>query len=276
MRYEIIHKTAYKYSTQVSLSLNDACLLVRHASGQTLLRHQWYTQPQPDFQRDRTDFFGNHWRLFSFEKPHSEFQLTSIHQLEVVPANEPANETSARLAPFLNPSPYVRISKTFADYGQPSFPAGRELQESLLDLNQRLYQDFLYDAKATTIDTPVEEFFLNRQGVCQDFAHLALSILRSLGIPARYISGYLNTLPPPGKEKILGADATHAWIAAYEPRLGWLAFDPTNGIPALDHHIIMAWGRDYGDVTPIRGVVLGGGNQELSVEVSVLPRNPIS
>jgi transglutaminase-like putative cysteine protease len=154
-------------------------------------------------------------------------------------------------------------------YGRACFPQGRDAAEALFDLNRRVFADFTYDAKATQIGTPVEEFFVKRRGVCQDFSHLLVALLRSLSIPARYVSGYLNTVPPPGKDKVFGADASHAWVAAWLPQLGWVDVDPTNGLVVGDGHVTLAWGRDYGDVAPLKGVVLGGGAQTLKVEVTV-------
>lgn len=269
MRYEITHRTSYEYASTVSLSLNDACLLARSTPAQKVLHHQWVVDPQPDAVHDRVDYFGNHWRLFSFERPHETLELTSVHRVEVSRQAEPRAESLSKLAPFLFASPYCTLSPEFASYGRRSLSKERRFEVSVLELTERLFQDFTYDAEATTIDTPVSEFFQFRRGVCQDFAHLMVSMLRSLGIPARYVSGYLNTLPPPGKEKVWGADATHAWIEAYDTSQGWLAFDPTNGVRVQTNHITLAWGRDYGDVTPIRGIVLGGGTQKLTVEVTV-------
>lgn len=267
MKYDITHASEYSYSTPAALSLNDACLLVRSTEHQTVTKHSITTEPRADHHRDRQDWFGNLWRFYAFERPHQRLVIVSHHVVEV---NRTWTTESGPWEPFLYPSPFIRPSETLAAYGRSSFPPGGDPMEGLTDLTRRLFQDFHYDPKATEIGTPVEEFFRNRRGVCQDYAHLMIAILRSLGVPGRYVSGYLNTLPPPGKEKVLGADASHAWVGAWVAGQGWRDFDPTNGLVVGHDHITVAWGRDYGDVTPLKGVVLGGGNQTLEVKVTVL------
>jgi len=270
MRYRVIHSSEYTYATPAALSLNDACLVARETPFQKVHAQEFHTEPRDDYHKDRTDWFGNHWRLYAFEKPHKRLEIVSTHDVEVFRRGSLGDGSTSGYKPFLAPSPFIRPSEGFAAYGRSSFPSGGDPVAGLTDLTQRLFHDFRYDPKATEIGTPVEEFFTERKGVCQDFAHLMLAILRSLGIPARYVSGYLNTLPPPGKEKVFGADASHAWVAAWSPGYGWVDFDPTNGIVVGDDHITLAWGRDYGDVTPLKGVVLGGGPQKLEVKVTVL------
>jgi transglutaminase-like putative cysteine protease len=157
-----------------------------------------------------------------------------------------------------------------ADYVRASFPAGRPLLEAVLDLTGRIYEDFTFDREATTVRTPLEEVFKSRRGVCQDFARLEIACLRSLRLPARYVSGYLETVPPPGRPRLLGADASHAWLAFYCPGTGWIDVDPTNNVLPSRRHVTVAWGRDYGDVSPIHGVILGGGKHTLRVNVDVL------
>jgi transglutaminase-like putative cysteine protease len=170
-------------------------------------------------------------------------------------------------------SPYVTIVAEAAALAAPSFPAGRPLLEAVADLTRRIHADFTYDQRATTVSTPVSEVLANRRGVCQDFAHLQIACLRALGLPARYVSGYLSTTPPPGKPRLVGADASHAWLAVYVPGAGWVEFDPTNDVIPDDKHIVVAWGRDFGDVTPLRGVVMGGGSHSLRVSVDVSPQD---
>jgi transglutaminase-like putative cysteine protease len=265
----VIHTTKYEYTNPAALSLNDVCLVVRNTRFQTVSQHAFVTEPKDDYHRDRVDFFGNHWRLYAFEKPHRHLRITSRNWVDVAPHHGPDGVTEG-WEPFVPPSPFVRWNAEFAAYARLSFPAGGDVQQGLLELNQRLFRDFEYDPKATEISTPVEEFFAQRKGVCQDFSHLMVALLRSVGIPARYVSGYLNTVPPPGKEKVVGADASHAWVSAYVEGAGWLDLDPTNGVAVNENHIVVAWGRDYGDVMPLKGVVLGGGTQKLDVEVTVL------
>ena len=270
MKYQVIHSSEYAYTTPAALSLNDACLVPRATPFQKVLRHTFHTEPRDDYHRDRTDFFGNHWRLYAFEKPHNRLEILSHQWVDVHRGTTLGDGVYSGWEPFLQPSPFVRWTPAIAEYGRRSFPHGRSLAEGLIDLTQRLFDDFYYDIKATEIGTPVEEFFEKGRGVCQDFAHLMTAILRSLGIPARYVSGYLNTQPPPGKEKVFGADASHAWVSAYDSALGWIDLDPTNGLVVANDHVTLAWGRDYGDVTPLKGVVLGGGTQKLKVQVTVL------
>ena len=268
MKYLVIHSSEYVYTNPAALSLNEACLTARSTPFQAVRRHSFQTEPRDDYHRDRLDWFGNHWRLYAFEKPHKRLQIVSTHEIEVFRSGSKGDGVLTGFEPFLHASPFVRLSAAFADYGRPSL-SGTNPFDGLVDLTQRLFRDFAYDPKATEISTPVEEFFAKRRGVCQDFSHLMVAILRSLGVPARYVSGYLNTQPPPGKEKVFGADASHAWVSAWLPTLGWVDLDPTNGILVGDDHITLSWGRDYGDVTPLKGVVLGGGNQKLEVKVTV-------
>jgi transglutaminase-like putative cysteine protease len=165
----------------------------------------------------------------------------------------------------------IRSTPELAAYARESFPAGHPLLAAVLDLMRRIHQDLRFDKKATEVATPVQTFFEKRRGVCQDFAHLQIGCLRSLGLPARYVSGYLRTMPPPGRPRLVGADASHAWCSAWCPVAGWVDFDPTNNCVPLDGHITVAWGRDYSDVSPIYGVLLGGATHELHVEVDVMP-----
>jgi transglutaminase-like putative cysteine protease len=172
---------------------------------------------------------------------------------------------------FVFDTPRVRSSPDLAAYARESFPAGRPLLAAVLDLTRRIHQDFRFDKTATEVATPVQTFFEKRRGVCQDFAHLQIGCLRSLGLPSRYVSGYLRTLPPPGRPRLVGADASHAWCAAWCPVAGWVDFDPTNNCVPSDGHITVAWGRDYSDVSPIYGVLLGGARHKLQVAVDVQP-----
>jgi transglutaminase-like putative cysteine protease len=167
-------------------------------------------------------------------------------------------------------SPMIKTSAELGSYAQPSFLPNRPLVEVVRDLMQRIYKDFIYDPSFTTIATPLSEVLKYRRGVCQDFAHLAIACLRAHGIAARYVSGYVETRPEPGKPRIVGADASHAWFSVYIPGIGWLDFDPTNNTVPLDQHITLAWGRDYADVTPLKGIAFGGGQHTLSVSVDVL------
>jgi transglutaminase-like putative cysteine protease len=182
------------------------------------------------------------------------------------------SETLLEPAQFLFESPHVECFRDLALYAGPSFAAGRDLPEALLDLTRRIHADFKFDPKATSVSTPLREVLAKRRGVCQDFAHFMIGCLRTLGLAARYVSGYIVTAPPPGKPRLVGADASHAWVSVYCGEAGWLDLDPTNDCVVDDEHITLAWGRDFSDVTPMRGVILGGGEQELEVRVTVTPQ----
>jgi transglutaminase-like putative cysteine protease len=179
-------------------------------------------------------------------------------------------------AEFLFDSPLIKSNDDFADYSRPSFPKGRPILEAVQDLSERIHKDFKFDPSATDVSTPVTQVLKDRRGVCQDFAHLQIACLRSIGLPARYVSGYLNTIPPPGQPKLAGADASHAWVSFYCDAHGWIDIDPTNNqIPNLQH-ITVGWGRDYSDVSPVRGVVLGSAGHALKVSVDVRPTEPVA
>jgi transglutaminase-like putative cysteine protease len=184
-------------------------------------------------------------------------------------------ENNSAVAPemqeFVFPSSLIRRLPALGDYAAGSFVAGRPLLEAIMDLTRRIHGDLKFDPKATTVATPLEQVIRNGRGVCQDFAHFQIGCLRAIGLPARYVSGYLETLPPPGKPKLVGADASHAWVQAFVPPVGWIDIDPTNNLIASDRYITVARGRDFDDVSPIRGVIVGGGKHELSVGVDVTP-----
>ena len=168
-------------------------------------------------------------------------------------------------------SPFVAVRPAFREYAEPSFLPGRPLLEAVADLNERIYREFKYDPHFTTVATPLDEVLSERRGVCQDFAHLAIACLRSLGLAARYVSGYILTVPPPGRPRLVGADASHAWLSVFVPGLGWADFDPTNDLLPDLQHVTLAWGRDFSDISPLRGVILGGGEQKIDVRVTVEP-----
>ncbi len=268
MTYHVVHRSLYEYQTPAALSLNEACLSPRTTPFQHVHEHRLLTDPAPDFFRQRTDWWGNQWRLFSLEKPHRSLEIVATHRLEVVRSAGAADPLGAT-TPFRFRSPFVHWNVAMQAWARETLGSPGSLFDRVCALNQRLFDELTYDPESTEINTPVETFFAEKRGVCQDYAHLMLALLRSHEIPARYVSGYLNTLPPPGKEKVLGADASHAWVSVWVDPLGWIDFDPTNGVLVAQDHLTLAWGRDYGDVTPLKGVVLGGGSQKLTVEVSV-------
>jgi len=285
MTYRIRHLTVYRYTQPASLSYNELCLGLRPVANQTVISHSNVMDPVPDLCRDRVDHFGNRWLSAAWEKPLTRLSLDFNHRVEVAdphphglpwgPTVSEAREFWSKaprdpaMAPFWFASSFVRRSDAFGDYGRDLFTDRTPLLEAVMALTLKIREEFEYSPTATTISTPVEEVARTRQGVCQDFAHFQLSVLCSLGVPCRYVSGYLNTVPPAGHPKIRGADASHAWIGVFCPGVGWVDFDPTNGLLVRDGHITLAWGRDYADVAPLKGVVLGGGGQKLTVEVDV-------
>ena len=285
MIYQITHTTLYKYAATVPECFNTVRLHPRDLPYQRCISHELAMAPMPPESFVRVDSFGNRVGNFSIYQPHNSLKLTASSRVEVqsVPAVDPLSsapwESVANLcdtsnlaaARFKTESKHIRRGENFADYARESFTPARPIVEAGIDLTRRIFTDFKFSPGATTVSTPVEEVFENRRGVCQDFAHFQIACLRSLGLPARYVSGYVRTIPPPGKERLVGADASHAWVSLFCGDVGWVSFDPTNNsIPSTDH-IILAWGRDYFDVCPIQGVFIGGGKTVMKVEVDVMP-----
>lgn len=289
MKYKVTHTTIYNYSEQVPICHNEVHLTPRDHRRQTCLSHRLRIRPEPARIDTRVDYFGNYAGSFSIQEEHGRLSVTAHSQVEVAapeipdPATTPAwEEVRDRFAlgqppwwlearQFVYASSYVPILDELRTYAQPSFSPGRPWLASVLDLTKRIFTEFKYDPTATTINTPVAQVFKQRRGVCQDFAHLQIACLRSLGLPARYVSGYLLTSPPAGQPRLVGADASHAWVSAFCPEVGWVDFDPTNNQIPTTKHIILAWGRDYSDVCPIKGVLVGGGQHRMRVAVDVLP-----
>lgn len=287
MKYRILHKTAYRYSEPASLSQNELFLHPRETATQRVIQSRLTIVPEPQYLHQRTDYFGNIAHVFMVQQPHNELAMSTVSMVETSPPVTPAPadtatwETVARhLAVHASPadlaasqfvfvSPLVTFSPAVMAYARPSFPPETPILKGALDLVRRIFTEFTYDKSATTVETTVDQVLTNRKGVCQDFAHVAISCLRAIGLAARYVSGYLETKPPPGKAKLVGADASHAWISLYVPDSGWIDLDPTNNMIVGENHITLAWGRDYGDVTPVKGVVMGGGGHTLSVMVDV-------
>ncbi len=297
MLYQIRHLTTYSYEADVTLSHHMLRLTPRDLPRQRRLSHELIIDPAPAAIHRHEDYFGNALATLTLETGHHTFAVDARSQVEVFPVDIP--EPDATLPweevavghdtaggpidlndpiaeEFLFDSPLIQRRAALADYARPSFEPERPILDSVLDLTARIFQDFKFDPKATTVATPLEEVLRLRRGVCQDFAQLQIGCLRSIGIAARYVSGYLETLPPPGKPKLVGADASHAWLAFFCPDHGWIDVDPTNNLLPSNRHITVAWGRDYSDVSPIRGVVLGSGNHDLDVSVDVSPVSPRS
>lgn len=290
MIYRVRHQTIYDYVEAVSVSHHAVRLTPRDLRGQKRRTSElsvWPVPPSP--ASTHTDYFGNTVTSFTLPESHSRMSVEAISELEVQaqpvptlsssPAWESVRDTVAddhsadglQAYQFAFDSIRVSAKPDLAAYASESFPQRRPLLEAVLDLTTRINQDFRFDAKATEVTTPVETFFEKRRGVCQDFSHLQIACMRSLGLPARYVSGYLRTMPPPGRARLVGADASHAWCSAWCPGFGWVDFDPTNNCIPTDGHITLAWGRDYSDVSPIRGVLLGGAKHTLKVGVDVMP-----
>jgi transglutaminase-like putative cysteine protease len=290
MRFRTRHTTQYRYAETVSVCYNEAHLIPRSFNGQLRVSSQVRIEPAPADYAERDDFFGNRASYFAIQQPHDLLRVTVTStvdvqakpDLEALLSNPtPWEEVrkylrGARSAEalearqFVLDSPLIAAGAQLASYVAPSFPPARPLLEGVRDLMGRVHSDFTYDPGFTDVATPLSDVLRHRRGVCQDFAQLAIGCLRAKGLAARYISGYLETVPPPGQERVVGADASHAWFCVFLPETGWVSFDPTNNQVPMDRHIVTAWGRDYSDVTPLRGVVFGGGKaHELEVAVDV-------
>jgi transglutaminase-like putative cysteine protease len=291
--YRVRHLTRYDYEGRVTLCHNLARLLPRSVAGQEVVSSRLVIDPGPDDQRTHTDLFGNVVTYFSIDVPHDLLAVTAESEVRIraLPAPEPGGPAweesavpvgahageSALLRELALPSPLVPALAAVAEYAAPSFRPGRPGVDAVLDLMHRIHADLAFDPGFTTVATPLSEVVEHRRGVCQDFAHLAVGCLRSVGLAARYVSGYLETDPPPGRAKLVGADASHAWCSVWLAGHGWLDLDPTNGVQPSDRHITVGWGRDYGDVTPLKGVVFAGGaHQRLTVEVDVVRLAPVA
>lgn len=288
MKYRLVHRTKYTYEGAVTVSHHLARLAPRSLPGQSCPWHELEIVPQPFGRGVHLDSFGNATAYFEIEGKHETLEVTARSLVEVLPpafrdprATPPWEAVRAacqveKLTPgseagaFRFASPMVPLGREFADYARVEFAPGRPILEAVLGLTARIFKDFKFDPKATEVTTPVSEVLKKRAGVCQDFAHLMLACLRSLGLPARYVSGYLETIAPPGKIRLTGADASHAWVSVFcGESSGWIDTDPTNNLLPGDRHITVAWGRDFSDVSPLRGVTLGAGGQKLDVAVDV-------
>ncbi|MCR9199506.1 MAG: transglutaminase family protein [Planctomycetaceae bacterium] len=290
MKYRITHTTSYKYSTPVSVCHNVVMLTPHECPGLIVHQHQLAIEPGPARIHQRQDMFGNVVQRFSLEESHAKLVIKAVSEVSVQDRSDLAGVTSptcrqvvAGLAdrtdarwldviPFVFDSPRIRRSADFHAWASADLPPDRPIVEAALALTKHIYQEFRYDKDATQVDTPTSVAFEARHGVCQDFAHVGVACLRSHGIAARYVSGYLRTLPPEGKPRLVGADQSHAWLSVYcGETLGWVDFDPTNNCLCSTDHVTVASGRDYSDVVPIKGVFLGGGEPTLSVSVDVAP-----
>ena len=289
MKYRIEHITRYDYEQEVSASHHLARLKPSSIHGQTLFEFGIKVNPPPAEIAFSTDYFGNEVQHFALQELHDSLTVETSSIVTLVtdssssalvsPAWESVlKEVRAAAKPdhlaayeFTFPSPFIPVEGEYAAYAAPFFPPGAPLLEGVRALTKRVHEDFSFDPTATTVSTPVGTVFREKRGVCQDFAHFQIACLRSLGIPARYVSGYVRTDPPPGQPRLLGADATHAWVSVYCPGLGWTEYDPTNDVIPTNTHVRVAFGRDFGDVSPLRGTVVGGSGQRLTIGVTMTP-----
>jgi len=282
MRYQVRHSTTYRSPNPVTIGYHQAHLAPRDTPGQRVVWHNLEISPTPHDRADHIDLYGNRFAYFSVEEPHEFFDVTATSEIEIlkrrpltnpIPSWEQARdlaEADPLVGDFVLPSRLVGIDAAAAEYGAKSFAPGRPLLECLTDLNHRIFLDFIYRPGWTTISTPISEVLATRSGVCQDFAHLAIACARSVGLAGRYVSGYIENIPAPGQTAMVGGDASHAWASVRDADGMWIDLDPTNGLIEPVSHITVAWGRDYSDVVPLKGVVTSvGGPTDMQVEVEV-------
>jgi transglutaminase-like putative cysteine protease len=311
-RYHIVHRTTYSYSKAVSLSHNEGHLLPRDGAEQRCDEGTVRIYPEPSIRFERNDYFGNRVFYFALEAPHHEIEVIAesrvtrmadpptfadngagsgaghasssweelrdqVGDILTHGAAQSEDRLPSDLVDYVFDSPMIPArqidSRAVADFARSVFTPGRSFYEACVELNARIHGEFRYDSEFSRVGTPLEEVLQHRRGVCQDFAHLYIACLRALGLPARYVSGYLETRPPPGRPRLQGADASHAWVSVYMPAAAsWIDFDPTNNLIVGNHHIVLGHGRDYSDVTPLKGVIFGGGKHSVQVAVDVVPQ----
>ncbi|MBP0905325.1 transglutaminase N-terminal domain-containing protein [Mariniflexile gromovii] len=294
MEFTVSHTTSYEYESGVTFCHNIATLKPKSIVGQTLLDYQLIISPTPAEITERLDFFGNTITRFSIQQHHTELKVTALSKILRDSSLQPDIESSATgktitletaLESLKTNSPehidekqfilesifIAKISPEMKAYAEVSFKPNRPIFEAAYELMQRIYTEFEFDSEFSTIATPLHEVMKEKKGVCQDFAQIAIACVRSIGLPARYVSGYIETLPPPGKEKLVGTDASHAWFSVYIPTFGWVDFDPTNNQIPKNQHITVSWGRDYYDVPPLKGVIYSTGKNKMKVAVDIRP-----
>ena len=290
MRYAIRHRTTYRYAVAVDVAHHLAHLRPRATPAQTVLSDEVLIEPAPMHIGEHVDHFGNRAAIFAIDRPHDEFDIESRAVVEVTaPAPVDAKATPAwqslrdalvadgfplavEAAEFIHPSPLVPHLAAADDYARQIFSPGRPIVAAALALTEAINRDFAYEAGVTDTSTDLATVFSQRAGVCQDLAHAQIACLRAMGLAARYVSGYIRTYPRAGRAQLRGADASHAWVALWcGEQLGWVQFDPTNNCMIGEEHVVVAWGRDFSDVSPVRGVILGGGAHTLEVQVELTP-----
>ncbi|MEO9892016.1 transglutaminase family protein [Aurantibacter sp.] len=292
MIFDVTHTTKYKYNAPVGYCHNIATLRPRESKGQELLDYKIDISPAPAEISERIDFFGNYITRFSIQTEHKELKVTTRSKIvrnysqyqdsffsqacKGITMNEAHSALRGTGSEVLEAKQFIlesifirRADDNIRDYAKVSFKPNRSVFDAAYELMQRIYTDFDFVSGFTSISTPIAEVMKEKKGVCQDFAQIAIACIRAVGLPARYVSGYIETLPPEGKEKLVGADASHAWFSIFIPGFGWVDFDPTNNLIPLDQHIVVGWGRDYYDVPPLKGVVYGSGKSKLKVSVDI-------
>jgi len=285
LNYNINHTTIYTYLEPVSLCHNVLRLVPRNTGTQICKGVTVKIYPEPDSLREYEDFFGNKVIYFSIEKEHAQLKVNVHSEIEKRAAGKSSiynnatvetvkqvledKQEAGEISQFIFETPMTAWSEEIEAYARISFQPGRPVLEATTDLIHRIYRDFEFMPGFTTVSTPLSVVMRERKGVCQDFAHLAIACVRSAGLPARYVSGYIETISPAGVEKLIGVDASHAWFSVYIPQAGWIDLDPTNDMLAGDQHITVGWGRDYADIAPMKGIILSSGAHGLSVSVDV-------
>ena len=285
MQYRIIHTTNYNYFQKVSLCHNVARLLLRDTDHQLVKSCTIDIQPLPEILNQYNDFLGNKVLYFAIQREHQELKVKIISEVvtmdkefvqpidisweAMLDPSAAVSKLPLEIKQYILQTPLTMAYDVICDYAKKSFKSGKGFYECSKDLMQRIYDDFEFSSGFTTVSTPLQEVMKTRKGVCQDFAHLAIACIRSIGLPVRYVSGYIETLPPPGEEKLFGVDASHAWYSIYLPNQGWYDFDPTNNIIPANQHLCLGWGRDYADISPLKGVIFSSGTHQLQVSVDV-------
>jgi transglutaminase-like putative cysteine protease len=268
LRYTIDHKTIYTYAEPVSVCHNVLRLVPRDTERQLCKAVRVSIEPKPDSLQEYEDFFGNKVIYFSIEKEHGELTVVVHSEIEKRVPREQGTSLED-VGQYVFATSMTAGDPEILAYARVSFQPGRPVLEAGLDLMRRIHTDFEFTPGFTAVSTPLSVVMRERKGVCQDFAHLAIACVRSVGLPARYVSGYIETISPPGVEKLMGVDASHAWCSLYIPEVGWVDFDPTNNVLPDDQHITIGWGRDYADIAPMKGVILSSGSHGLNVSVDV-------
>ena len=294
MEFQVSHTTNYNYESGVTFCHNIATLKPKNMLGQTLLDYKLEISPLPSEISERLDFFGNTITRFSIQKHHNELKVTAKSRIlrdytlqpnietsvtgKTITLAEAITELKTNSLEHIDANEFIlesifiaKISKEIKDYAEISFKPNRPVFEAAFELMERIYTEFEFDSGFSTISTPLSDVMKEKKGVCQDFAQIAIACIRSIGLPARYVSGYIETLPPPGKEKLVGTDASHAWFSVYIPTFGWVDFDPTNNQIPKNQHITVSWGRDYYDVPPLKGVIYSTGKNNMKVSVDIRP-----